>query len=103
MTNPHPLTDDIAESIAVTELQCPFGIGQLVFTHEDMRAAADWQLERVAEWIGENGLRGYVSTDSFTIIHTQEAIADLKKAMRPQIEAVEKAELTAQVIEKEES
>ena len=55
MTDQHPLTDDIAESIAVTDLQCPFGIGELVFTHADMRSAADWQLEQVLRFMEDNG------------------------------------------------
>ena len=81
MTNKmnHPLTDDIAESIAVTDLQCPFGIGELVFTHADMRSAADWQLERVIEWIKQGHLY-----DLEYHTHCLDMIADLRKAMRPQ-------------------
>ena len=96
----HPLTDDIAESIAVTELQCPFGIGQLVFTHDDMRAAfdkgRDHQLEQVIEWIqanlwlydDETGPM-YIKEDflSDKVIDEEKVIEDLKKAMRPQEES----------------
>ena len=71
----HPLTDDIAESIAATELQCPFGIGELVFTHDDMRAATDWQLEQAIRYL-ENDLEFVLWSDSF--------MDKFKKAMRPQ-------------------
>ena len=87
----HPLTDDIAENIASTEFQSPFGIGELVFTYNDMRSAADWQLEQVIEWLRENlyyiqedGLVRYVYGDDFATIASHEVITDIKKAMRPQ-------------------
>ena len=76
----HPLTDDIAESIAVTDLQCPFGIGELVFTHADMRRAADWQLEQDSEaW--------KIILNRMKILHpliVDSIIEEFKKAMRPQ-------------------
>ena len=50
----HPLTDDIIESEIATPAH--FIIGSLVgmFTHDDMRAAADWQLEQVSKWLEDN-------------------------------------------------
>ena len=70
MTN-HPLTDDLAEDIASTEFEFPFGIGETVFTYNDMRKAADWQLEQVLRFMEDNG---------FGI----RKILLLKDAMRPQ-------------------
>jgi hypothetical protein len=56
-----------------------------------MRAAADWQLEQVIEWLTENlcyiqedGLVRYVYGDGFATIATHEVVRDLKKAMLPQ-------------------
>lgn len=81
----HPLTDDIAESIAVTELQNPFGIGQLVFTHDDMRGAADWQLEQVIEFLESESCSDYGGTLYYPTKGEDESIREtLLRAMRPQ-------------------
>ena len=55
MTDPHPLTDKLAEDIAldVYELETAWSGKEIVFTHDDMRRAADWQLERCAEELNE--------------------------------------------------
>ena len=75
----HPLTDEICEQIT-DELS--------IFSIEDcMRAAADWQLEQVIEWLEEKGLLRYVYGDAFATLDTYEVIADLRKAMRPQEES----------------
>ena len=71
MTN-HPLTDDLAEDIASTEFEFPFGIGETVFTYNDMRKAANWQLEEVLNFIAADPMLGRHVAD---YIH---------KAMRPQ-------------------
>ena len=62
-----------------------------MFTYNDMRSAADWQLEQVIEWLRENlyyiqedGLVRYVYGDDFATIASHEVITDIKKAMRPQ-------------------
>ena len=49
----HPLTDDIIESELATPAH--FTSGSLVglFTHDDLRDAADWQLDRDAEYFAE--------------------------------------------------
>ena len=49
----HPLTDHIIESELATPAH--FVSGSLVglFTHDDIRNAADWQLEQVMEQWGE--------------------------------------------------
>ena len=52
MTNQHPLTDELMEQIAHT-CQWAGDIGDVVFRHSDMRAAADWQLEQVIEFIAQ--------------------------------------------------
>ena len=72
MTN-HPLTDDLAEDIASTEFEFPFGIGETVFTYNDMRKAADWQLEQCIDWL--------VSLDRTHYTHLASL---MRKAMRPQ-------------------
>lgn len=80
MTN-HPLTDDLAEDIASTEFEFPFGIGETVFTYNDMRRAADWQLEQVIEFL-EN-----CPDYEMPRITMPWLIRKLKKAMRPQEES----------------
>jgi hypothetical protein len=62
MTNQHPLTDEIIEEIE-NKFNCYV---------DDMRAAADWQLEQVIDWIETYLTAGDVIAE------------DLKKAMRPQ-------------------
>ena len=69
----HPLTDDLAEDIASTEFEFPFGIGETVFTYNDMRKAADWQLEQCIDWL--------VSLDRTHYTHLARL---MRKAMRPQ-------------------
>lgn len=75
----HPLTDEICKSIAVCY---PYNnridiedCGHLT----DMRAAADWQLEQVIEWIKQGHLY-----DLEYHTHCLDMIADLKATMRPQ-------------------
>jgi hypothetical protein len=68
----HPLTDEIILSIADEAYHLPG-------YQDDMRAAADWQLEQVIEWIEE--CSNY-DLDFHSECHRM--IADLKQAMRPQ-------------------
>jgi hypothetical protein len=49
MTNQHPLTDEFCRQIADTEDRLFTSIEM-----DNMRAAADWQLEQVIEWIEDN-------------------------------------------------
>lgn len=86
----HPLTDKMCEEIGFTCRWSGDG-GEIVFSHFDMRRAADWQLEQVIKWIGENlyweeddDVLRYVYGNGFASIATDAIIADLKKAMRPQ-------------------
>ena len=75
----HPLTDDIIESELATPAH--FTSGSLVglFTHDDMRAAADWQLEQVIEWLETALEYDPELANTRPYIHL-----DLKEAMRPQ-------------------
>jgi len=80
MTDQHPLTDEIILSIADEAFHLPN-------YQDDLRAAADWQLEQVIEWLKSN-LRSSlylepVGDDGVTV-EVFYAIEDLRKAMRPQ-------------------
>jgi hypothetical protein len=88
MTDQHPLTDQKAMDLFSFErLLDP---SQPDLTIEDtMRAAADWQLEQVFEWIERYP---WVGSDCpiYDFEDKQDRsqlIADLKKAMRPQGES----------------
>ena len=62
----HPLTDELIEEIARFDPDA-----------DDMRAAADWQLEQVIKWLNETILeRGC----SFEAVNIPEELAE---AMRP--------------------
>ena len=51
---------------------------------DDMRAAADWQLEQAIEWMKDHNTQ-YIREDSMGIYFDDEkCIDDFKKAMRPQ-------------------
>lgn len=76
MTDQHPLTDEMCENIAPTA-QWAGDIGDTIFRHCDMRAAADWQLEQVLKWLNETIFeRG----SSFEAVNIPE---ELEEAMRP--------------------
>ena len=88
----HPLTDEMCEGICEQVSQdCDWHATQNEIWSQTLRAAADWQLEQVTKWLGENlyyiqedGLVRYVYGDDFATIASHEVITDLKKAMRPQ-------------------
>jgi len=70
----HPLTDELIEEIARFDPDA-----------NDMRAAADWQLEQVIEWL-KNNMRKYVYQDYYGADEQQEVFKTLeylKLAMRP--------------------
>ena len=83
---PHPLTDDLAEGIA-PNAQWSSDMGGVVFTYNDMRASADWQLkqvkERVAAKIAELRQRPGWNEDAWTLEFYFESIL---KDLRPQEE-----------------
>ena len=79
MTNQHPLTDDICDEIRETIY--------LSVHPKNMRAAADWQLEQVIEWLkGNLGSSLYVEPVGYSgsVLDADYVIEDLQKAMRPQ-------------------
>jgi hypothetical protein len=80
----HPLTDEIIRYDK--KLGCQ-DFGTWLYTEEDLRATADWQLEQVKEWL-RNNLRfgGYLTPVRYADvdeIDVDEVIEDLQKAMRP--------------------
>ena len=76
MTNQHPLTDSILISRFPEHVEKVYSP---TFDHiaDGMRAAADWQLEQVIEWLEETGYDQFWDQKIITA-------TDLKKAMRPQ-------------------
>jgi len=70
MTDQHPLTDEICRHLADTEDR-PFTSIEM----DNMRAAADWQLEQVIEWLRDTHEEH---------IGLLAVIKDLREAMRPQ-------------------
>jgi len=66
----HPMTDEICDQIQDSIHPCDSA---------NMRAAADWQLEQVIEWIEECS-----NYDLDFHSECRRMIADLKKALRPQ-------------------
>jgi len=80
MTNQHPLTDDIIRYDK--KLGCQ-DFGTWIYTENDLRAAADWQLEKVLEWLITN-TEDYLLQDYYkTYFLTRAFLDDFKKAMRP--------------------
>jgi len=69
MTDQHPLTDEICRHLADTEDR-PFTSIEM----DNMRAAADWQLEQVIEWLRDTHEEH---------IGLLAVIKDLREAMRP--------------------
>ena len=69
MTDKHPLTDAICEELADTEDR-PFTSIEM----DNMRDAADWQLEQVIEWLRDTHEEH---------IGLLAVIKDLREAMRP--------------------
>ena len=84
----HPLTDGIIEEIAHSGYIDDYGCYNYVA--DDLRAAADWQLEQVVEWLKVNLMKHdnedyvYLYDDcSNAYIKETELLKDLQKAMRP--------------------
>ena len=73
----HPLTDDLCHQIA--ELWPPEDAAE----YDNMRSAADWQLEQVIKWLDEN-ISNYTDADYLgSCEHIDDLEEHLKKAMRP--------------------
>ena len=80
----HPMTDDTIRY--VKKLGC-HDLGTWIYTENDLRAAADWQLEQVMKWLGRN-ISNYTDDDyqssSYGDCEPLDTIeGDLKKAMSP--------------------
>ena len=80
MTDKHPLTDDIIDTLASPQYD-DFGgdIGGVNtgFNYDDLRAAADWQLEQVLKWLNEIIFERGTSYEAINIPE------ELAEAMRP--------------------
>lgn len=76
----HPLTDEI-----IDEINEKYNLAVERSYDEDMRAAYDLAVERMSQWIEENGYE-YVAYDDDYGCQTNfsQMIKDFKKAMRPQ-------------------
>ena len=74
----HPLTDETCNELSIFPIKA-LDDKYAGLMMADMRSAADWQLERVIEWIKQGHLY-----DLEYHTHCLDMIADLKAAMRPQ-------------------
>ena len=79
MSNQHPLTDDTIQYVK------RLGVWTWIYTENDLRAAADWQLEHVVEWLRNNLDERYIDDGDALPpgIEVESVIDDLKQAMRP--------------------
>ena len=75
----HPLTDDTIQYVK------KLGIWTWIYTENDLRAAADWQLEQVVDWLQNNLDERYIDDGDALApgIDAKRVIVDLKQAMRP--------------------
>ena len=78
MTEQHPLTTAQIKKLA-KRYTLDMESGVYAFGEDAVRAAADWQLEQVIEWIEECS-----NYDLDFHSECRRMIADLKKALRPQ-------------------
>ena len=81
MAEQHPLTKEICKVLASDDC------GSVYYSHDDMRAAADWQLARVMAWLESELGRGcYLNPIGYDghEVDVDYVIEDLKQAMRPQ-------------------
>ena len=74
----HPLTDDFCHRIA--ESWPPDAAEK-----DNMRSAADWQLEQVIKWLRENLDERYIVDGDVLdlVMDVESVVIDLKQAMRP--------------------
>ena len=85
----HPLTDKILDKFGTDDQQFAFELATKweptrIYLDDDMRYAADWQLEQVMNWLDKH-LINY-SDDDYCgrCASINDLEDDLKKAMRPQ-------------------
>ena len=74
----HPLTDAICEELANTEDR-PFTDIEM----DNMRAAADWQLDQAIEWLKHNADVYMYEAHDGPCFDEDGLLDDFKKAMRP--------------------
>ena len=74
MTDQHPLTDDTCRQLA--NIRGRLGLAEIDF----MRAAADWQLEQVVEWLRDSLQDHKYSGIGILVDYV---IEDLREEMRP--------------------
>jgi len=83
MTDQHPLTNKALEDLENSLVEIVMGQPVLPSDFNLARAAADWQLKQVIEWLKTN-TEDYLSEDYYSTYFLTEAfIEDLKQAMRP--------------------
>jgi len=97
MTEQHPLTDETCEDLSscITILTAPGDPDPYIcpqYIADDMRAAADWQLKQVIEWLKSNLHQEYYLEYSWDSEYRNKGVAeidvdsvveDLREAMRP--------------------
>ena len=72
----HPLTDETLEQEQFRSYLLSKDVEELWHTRDDMRAAADWQLEQVIEWL-------YAAIFDQPEVDIVSLPEELRKAMRP--------------------
>jgi hypothetical protein len=77
MTNQHPLTDEICEGLVTFPLESEHD-------YIEMRAAADWQLEQVIDWLKNCNMNHSLSYDGEYRSDRYLVINAFREAMRPQ-------------------
>jgi hypothetical protein len=84
MADQHPLTDEIMERIAINA-HWSGDTGDVVFRWDDMRAAADWQLDQdqknLEDFLEEFSYRGHGAE---AILELRSFVNNFKSYMRPQ-------------------
>jgi len=78
MTNQHPLTDVFCHQIA--ELWAPEDAAE----RDNMRSAADWQLEQAVEWLENCNMDHSLSYDGEYRSDRYLVVNAFREAMRPQ-------------------
>jgi len=76
MTNQHPLTDEICEGLVTFPLESEHD-------YIEMRAAADWQLEQVIDWLKNCNMNHSLSYDGEYRSDRYLVINAFREAMRP--------------------
>jgi len=78
MTDQHPLTDETCERISSRCVSTTTSVER-----NNMRGAADWQLEQVMEWLKEHAAE-YAYEDYYgPCFNDNGLLDDLEEAMRP--------------------